>query len=164
MNDFMLDSIKLFNPDSKLWIFQSLDSLDEKEVLFISNNIEQFLSSWKSHGKQIKSTSFIIKSHFIFVLVDSNFVEASGCSIDNLFKKIQEIGNYLNKDFLKRNLISFKKKQSKRINFFPLIKFKEYMNSHDSNDFIIFDNSICLLRDLQYWQMNVLDWKLKYFK
>ena len=163
MNDVIPDFIKSFNPDSKLWIFQSMDPLDKEEIIIISKSINQFLVSWRSHGKQIKSTSFVIKSHFIFVLVDSNFHEASGCSIDSLFKKIKELGNCLNKDFLKRNFISFQEKNSKRVHFLPLIKFKKYINNN-LNEIIVFDNSISCLSDLKNWQMNIADWKLKYFK
>jgi len=163
MNDVIPDFIKSFNPDSKLWIFQSVDPLDKEEVIIISKSMNQFLVSWKSHGKQIKSTIFVIKSHFIFVLVDSNFCEASGCSIDSLFKKIKELGGHLNKDFLKRNLISFQEKKSKRIQFLTFNKFKEYIKNN-LNDFVIFDNSITLLSDLTNWQMNFLDWKSKYLK
>ena len=163
MKDLILDSIKSFNPDSKLWIFQSIEPLDESEVVFVSKSLEKFLFSWTSHGKKINSKSFVIKSHFIFVLVDSNFSKASGCSVDSLFKKIKELGNYLNKDLLKRNFISFQEKNSKRVNFLPLIKFKKYI-INNLNEFIVFDNSISCLSDLKNWQMNISDWKLKYFK
>ncbi len=163
MKDLIPDSIKSFNPDSKLWIFQSIETLDKNEVVFISKSLEKFLFSWTSHGKKINSTSFVIKSHFIFVLVDSNFCKASGCSVDSLFKKIKELGDFLNKDFLKRNFISFQEKKSKRVTFLPLIEFKKYINTN-LNDCVVFDNSICLLRDLKNWQMNIVDWKLKYFK
>jgi len=163
MNDVIPDFIKSFNPDSKLWIFQSIEPLDKQEVIIISKSINQFLVSWKSHGKQIKSASFVIKSHFIFVLVDSNFCEASGCSIDSLFKKIKELGDCLNRDFLKRNFISFQEKKSQRIQFLTLSKFKDYIKNN-LNDFVIFDNSITLLSDLKNWEINFLDWESKYFK
>ena len=163
MNDFKLDAIKSFNPNSKLWIFQSLDFLDKEEIIFISKSIEQFIPSWNSHGKEIKSTSFIIQSHFIFVVVDSNFSQASGCSIDSLFIKIKEIGNSLNKDLLKRNFIAFQPSSSERINFLSLSDFKKYIKTNMlSSDFIIFDNSISVLKDFKNWKMNIRDWKLKF--
>ena len=60
MKDLILDSIKSFNPDSKLWIFQSIEPLDESEVVFVSKSLEKFLFSWTSHGKKINSKSFVI--------------------------------------------------------------------------------------------------------
>lgn len=163
MNDLIPKYIKSFNPDSKLWIFQSIEPLDKDEVFVISKELEEFLFSWTSHGKYIKSTSFIIKSHFIFVLVDSNFDNASGCSIDSLFKKIKYIGENLKKDFLRRNLISFQEKNSKRVDFLTLIQFKKFINTN-LNDIVVFDNSISLLSDLKNWEMNLDQWKLKYYK
>ena len=163
MNNLIPDLIKSFNPNSKLWIFQSLEFLDNDEVDFISKSIESFLLSWESHGKKIKSTCFVIKSHFIFVLVDSNFSEASGCSIDGLFKKIQSLGGYLNKDFFKRNYIAFHKINSKKINFLTFIDFKNYIKNYPE-DLVVFDNSISFLCDFKNWQLTLKDWKLKYFK
>ena len=58
MNNLIPDLIKSFNPNSKLWIFQSLEFLDNDEIDFISKSIETFLLSWESHGKKIKSTCF----------------------------------------------------------------------------------------------------------
>ena len=165
MNDFKPDAIKSFNPNSKLWIFQSLDVLDKEEIIFISKSIEQFILSWNSHGKEIKGTSFIIQPHFIFVVVDSSFTQASGCSIDSLFIKIKEIGSSLNKDLLKRNFIAFKPSSSERINFLSLIDFKNYIKTSIlSSDFLIFDNSISVLKDLKNWKINIRDWKLKFLK
>jgi len=159
------DYAKSFNPDSKLWIFQSLDSLNKDEEFYISENIKRFFSSWNSHGAEIKSTSFIIQSHFIFVIVDSNYSIASGCSVDNLFQKIKEIGNILNKDLLKRNFIPFKKPKKEIINFLSFIDFKKYIKTNSfSNEIIIFDNSISILKDFQNWQINIIDWKLKFIK
>ena len=159
------DYVKSFSLDSKLWIFQSLDPLSKDEEFYISENIKQFFSSWNSHGSEIKSTSFIIQSHFIFVIVDSNYSIASGCSVDNLFQKIKEIGNILNKDLLKRNFIPFKKPKKERINFLSFIDFKKYIKTNSfSNEIIIFDNSISILKDFQNWQINIIDWKLKFIK
>jgi len=159
------DYAKSFNLDSKLWIFQSLDPLNKDEEFYISENIKQFFSSWNSHGSEMKSTSFIIKSHFIFVLVDSNYSKASGCSVDTLFQKIKEIGSNLNKDLLKRNFIPFQKPQKERINFLSLIEFKKYIKTNSfSNDLIIFDNSISILNDFQNWKINISDWKSKFIK
>ncbi len=159
------DYAKSFNLDSKLWIFQSLDPFSKDEEFYISENIKQFFSSWNSHGSEIKSTSFIIQSHFIFVVVDSNYSTASGCSVDSLFQKIKEIGSNLDKDLLKRNFIPFQKTQKERINFLSLIDFKKYIKTNSfSNEIIIFDNSISILKDFQNWQINIFDWNRKFIK
>ena len=56
MKDLILDSIKSFNPDSKLWIFQSIEPLDESEVVFVSKSLETisfFLDfTWKKNKQQ----------------------------------------------------------------------------------------------------------------
>jgi len=165
MNDLIFKHVELFDPNSKLWIFQSLTALKEKEKEIISFNIERFLKSWNSHGNEIKSTSLIIDSHFIFVFVDSNLLSASGCSIDKLFNKIKELGVILNKNLINNNLIAFRKKSSDLVEFLTFIDLKNKIRKKNIEDnIIIYDNSITVLHELKYWRKSLLDWKKKYIK
>ena len=65
----------------------------------INKELSNFLLLWEAHGNKIESNSYIIKSHFIFIIVNSNFASPTGCSIDKLYSKIKEIGNELNIKF-----------------------------------------------------------------
>ena len=97
MKDFISEKINSYNSNSRLWIFQSLSLLTNYEKEIISNKLNNFFSNWDAHGKSLKSSSFFVYSNFLIVLVDSNEVSATGCAIDKLFNKIEDIGIKLNK-------------------------------------------------------------------
>ena len=165
--DIRDDFLKSFNPNSKVWIFQSIDYLNESHVSFIYKKISEFIKSWNSHGKNLKGDVIILKSHFIFVIIDGDLNEASGCSIDKLFKKIKDVGENLEKDFLNRNFIGFKYnlKEKSKINFLLIQDFKKkVINNFFSEDIVIFDNSISKLNQLQNWCLNLDRWKERYIK
>ena len=57
----MIVNFKSLNKNSRVWIFQSLDSIDDRLVEVIKEKICLFLNEWKSHQKDFKS-SFEIRS------------------------------------------------------------------------------------------------------
>ena len=57
----MIVNFKSLNKNSRVWIFQSLDSIDDRVVKVIKEKISLFLNEWKSHQKDFKS-SFEIRS------------------------------------------------------------------------------------------------------
>jgi len=162
----MFDKVKLLEPNSRIWIFSSVNSLSELEKKYINKELSDFLLSWEAHGKKIESNSYIIKSHFIFIIVNNNFASPTGCSIDKLYNKIKEIGNELNLNFLSADQIPFKRnKLSKKIEFLKFIKFKNYIkNNHLNDECIIYDNSINILSQLDGWELTLKDWKLKFIR
>tara|TARA_B100001029_G_C14963315_1_gene395807 strand:- start:411 stop:881 length:471 start_codon:yes stop_codon:yes gene_type:complete len=150
------------DPDSKVWIFQSIIELNSKEQDFIRKELNFFLHEWKSHGNDLKADYILFKSHFIIISVDKFFFEASGCSLDKLFKKIQDLGLYLDKDFFQRDYIFFELLDKKMENL-KIKEFKNKLNNNIINPTIIYDNSLYLLKDLnKEWKKSTIDWKSKY--
>jgi len=150
------------DPDSKVWIFQSIIELNSKEQYFISKELDFFLHEWKSHGNELKADYILFKSHFIIISVDNFFFEASGCSLDKLFKKIKDLGLYLDKDLFQRDYIFFELLDEKMKNL-KINEFKNKLNNNIIKPVIIYDNSIYLLKDMNMgWKKSIIDWKNKY--
>ena len=162
----MFDKVKLLEPNSRIWIFSSVNSLSELEKKYINKEVSDFLLSWEAHGKKIESSSYIIKSHFIFIIVNSNFASPTGCSIDKLFSKIKEIGNQLNLNFLSTDQIPFKRNSlSKKIEFLKYLNFKSFIKNNQLDDSCtVYDNSINVLSQLDRWELTLKDWKLKFIR
>ena len=147
---------------SKIWIFQTINPLSYEEENYINKEIDLFLFKWKSHGNNLKANYLIFKSYFIIISVDNNFFNASGCSLDKLFNKIQLLGSNLNRSFFEREYIFFENDDEK-INFLKLNDFKKKLNNKNISPKIIYDNSIHILKDLNKgWRMNILEWKEKF--
>ena len=150
------------DPDSKVWIFQSIIKLKHKEKVFLKKELDFFLHEWKSHGNELKADYILFKSHFIIISVDKFFFEASGCSLDKLFKKIKNLGSYLDKDFFQRDYIFFET-LDEEIKSLKISDFKNELNNNILNPSIIYDNSIYFLKDLhKEWKKSPKNWKNKY--
>ena len=162
----MFDKVKLLNPNSRIWIFSSVKPLSELEKKHINKELSNFLLFWEAHGKKLQSNCYIIKSHFIFIIVNSNFALPTGCSIDKLYSKIKEVGNELNINFLSADQIPFRRNSSsKKIEFLKYFNFKRHIiDNHLSDTYVVYDNSINTLSQLDKWELSLKDWKLKFIR
>ena len=165
MKDFISEKINSYNSNSRLWIFQSLSLLTNYEKEIISNKLNNFFSNWEAHGKSLKSSSFFVYSNFLIVLVDSNEVSATGCAIDKLFNKIEDIGIKLNKSLINNNFIAYKFNDSESIYFLNIFDFRKHIKDELLSDCVIFDNSISTIEQLKNsWVISIEEWKKKYIK
>ena len=150
------------DPDSKVWIFQSTVKLKTKEEAFLKKELDVFLYQWKSHGNNLQADYILFKSHFIIISVDKFFFEASGCSLDKLFKKMKDLGSFLDKDFFQRDYIFFEFSDHKIQNL-KIREFKYNLSRNIIKPLVIYDNSIYLLNQLrEEWRKDIVSWKSKY--
>ena len=54
-------------------------------------SVDQFLSEWRAHGVPLRSARDWRDNRFLAVGVDVNEETASGCSIDGLFRTLQQL-------------------------------------------------------------------------
>ena len=52
----MIVNFKSLNKSSRVWIFQSIDFIDDRVIEVIKEKISLFLNEWKSHQKDFKSS------------------------------------------------------------------------------------------------------------
>ena len=92
---------------SRIWIYQSDRKLSDLEVQNISDELEEFCSTWVAHQQQLKTSFNVFHNHFIVLAVDENSLNASGCSIDSSVKKVKEIEEKHNISLFNRQLVAF---------------------------------------------------------
>ena len=88
----MIVNFKSLEKNSRVWVFQSLDFIDDRLVEEIKEKISSFLSKWKSHQKDFKSSFEIRYNTFIIIAADEGNL-VSGCSIDSLINFIKDLEN-----------------------------------------------------------------------
>jgi hypothetical protein len=79
-------------PDaSRVWVFGSdrLLAPDEEERLL--KRVDEFLEQWKAHGEPLTVGRQWRDGRFLVVAVDQASAGASGCSIDGLFRVLQQV-------------------------------------------------------------------------
>lgn len=78
-------------PNARVWIFASDRPLgrDESEVLL--EEVDRFLDQWKAHGAPLRSAREWRDDRFLVIGVDPSAEQASGCSIDGLFRGLKAL-------------------------------------------------------------------------
>lgn len=96
-------------PDTaRVWIYQADKPFTKSEREIISTNLSSFLQQWTAHGATLQAGFTLSFDHFIVIGLNENNVNASGCSIDGLFRNLQGISQQTGIDFLNRELVAFK--------------------------------------------------------
>jgi hypothetical protein len=99
-------------PDTaRIWIYQSNRPFNKNERKILCTNLSSFLQGWTAHGSELKASFDLPYDHFVVIGLDEGASDASGCSIDGLFRMLRETGIALGIDFLNRELIAFKKSE-----------------------------------------------------
>lgn len=76
--------------DARLWVFGARAPLDDVDSTRLLGAVDLFLKSWTAHGTPLTSARDFREEHFLLVAVDERASDASGCSIDGLFRLLKE--------------------------------------------------------------------------
>ncbi|MEX2180289.1 MAG: hypothetical protein WD801_16360 [Gemmatimonadaceae bacterium] len=79
-------------PDlARVWIFASDRPLHDTESAALLAEVDAFLAQWKAHGAPLRSARDWRDARFLVIGVDPTAEQASGCSIDVLFRGLQSL-------------------------------------------------------------------------
>ncbi|HVX39236.1 MAG TPA: hypothetical protein VHB25_06650 [Gemmatimonadaceae bacterium] len=79
-------------PDSaRVWVFASDQPLTGAAADSLLAAVDRFLAEWKAHGVPLRCARAWRDDHFLAIGVDVTAENASGCSIDGLFRALREL-------------------------------------------------------------------------
>lgn len=79
-------------PDAaRVWVFPSDRPLKGEEARTLLDAVDVFLAQWKAHGAPLRSAREWKDDQFLAIGVDPTVEQASGCSIDGLFRGLQAL-------------------------------------------------------------------------
>ena len=160
----MIVNFKSLNKNSRVWIFQSLDFIDDRVVEVIKEKISSFLNEWKSHQKDFKSSFEIRYNTFIIVAADeSNLV--SGCSIDSLVNFIKNLETSFDLQLLDKLHVKYIEKGeiiTKHLNQFKI----QCQSLGENENLIVFNNLVKDINELDNdWKVDIRNsWHNRYIK
>ena len=160
----MIVNFKSLEKNSRVWVFQSLDFIDDRLVEEIKEKISSFLSKWKSHQKDFKSSFEIRYNTFIIIAADEGNI-ISGCSIDSLINFIKDLENSYELQLLDK--LHVKYIENGKIITQHLNQFKIHCQSLGKEDnLIVFNNLVKDINELENnWQVNIKDsWHNRFIK
>jgi hypothetical protein len=145
-------------PDnSKVWIYQSNRHLDEDEMAYLKVQLDDFVSSWESHGNMLKATFEVVYNLFVVFFVDEEGDRMCGTAQDNSVKFMKQLEQELEVTFLDRMVQSYKKGEQvvpvKMTDFETLLTNKEI----DENT-IVYNNMVTTKSDFDNnWEVPLKD-------
>lgn len=77
--------------ESRIWVFGSDRPLSDSDAEQLLGEVDRFLGQWRAHGVPLTCARDWRDEHLLTVGVDSTQENASGCSIDGLFRVLQAI-------------------------------------------------------------------------
>ena len=160
----MIVNFKSLEKNSRVWVFQSLDFIDDLLVEEIKEKIRSFLSEWKSHQRDFKSSFEIRYNTFIIIAADEGNL-VSGCYIDSLINFIKDLENSYELQLVDK--LHVKYIENGKIITQHLNQFKIYCQSLGKNDnLVVFNNLVKDINELENnWQVNIKDsWHNRFIK
>lgn len=137
-----------FNPDSRVWIYQSSRTFSKKETQEINEMLSDFASNWKSHGAKVKGFGIVLFDLFIIIMADETASGVSGCSTDSSVKLIKEIENLYKVDMFNRQSLAFFVKE--KIEQIPLSQLNYALqNGFISPDTLFFNNVVLSKKEIE---------------
>ena len=85
-------NIERLGPGARVWVFTSSQELDEARREAIESSVGGFLEDWESHGVRLPARCRVLHDRFLVVAADER-TDPSGCSIDKLFRLLQQIAS-----------------------------------------------------------------------
>lgn len=77
--------------DARVWIFASDHPLAQPAADRLLREVDAFLERWQAHGAPLRCARQWKDDRFLAIGVDPTTANASGCSIDGLFRTLQAL-------------------------------------------------------------------------
>jgi hypothetical protein len=146
-----------FSDTSRVWIYQCNRLFFLSEALQIEEILENFVSTWKSHGATVKGYANLFFGQFIVVMADETAADVSGCSTDSSVHIVKEIEKQFKVDLFDRQTLAFIIKDKVQLLPMSQLNYAADNNFIDA-DTIYFNNTVGTKKELlQTWLVAVKD-------
>jgi hypothetical protein len=136
-----------FNDSSKVWIYQSSRLFLMSEAYEMEDMLNNFVSTWKSHGDTVKGFANLFFGQFIVLIADETQSGVSGCSTDSSVRLIKEIEQKFNVDLFNRLNLAFIIKN--KVQLLPLSQLNYAVeNNFITPDTLYFNNTVLTKKEL----------------
>jgi hypothetical protein len=130
-----------FHSESKVWIYQSSRLFFISEALEIEDMLQEFISTWQSHGARVKGYGNLLFGQFVVLMADETQSGVSGCSTDSSVRLIKAIEQRFKVDMFNRQNLAFVVKE--KVQCIPLSQLKYAVeNNFLSGDTFYFNNLV----------------------
>lgn len=81
--------------DARVWVFASDRPVTGEHAARLLAAVDDYLARWAAHGQPLTAARDWTNDRFLAIAVDQRDAHASGCSIDGLFRLLQQVGGQI---------------------------------------------------------------------
>ncbi len=131
--------------DARCWVFGARAPIDDVDEPRLMGAVDRYLKQWNAHGMPLVVGRIFRDEHFLVVAVDERASDASGCSIDGLFRTLQEIEAGIGTTMVGGGNVYFRD-EGGMIHCLPLPEFEQMVASGDvTGETTVFDTTVTTL-------------------
>jgi hypothetical protein len=97
--------------DARTWIFGASHPISADAETDLLNSVDAWLDEWAAHGVPLTCAREWIHGRFLVVGVDQRAAGASGCSVDALFRVLQQVQGTHGTSFLGGSRVFFRNEE-----------------------------------------------------
>lgn len=133
--------------DARLWIFAAERPLTAAERDRVIGETDAFIDQWMAHGVPLTAARDLRYDQFVLVGVDERAAGVSGCSIDALVRRMQQLEGVLGLELVNNGPVLYRDGES--VVRVPRDRFAELAASgRVSPETRVFDNTLTRVGDL----------------
>lgn len=133
---------------ARLWVFASEREISAAEGQLLLAEMQAFVNSWTAHNTELAASCDLKFGRFLFVAVNEATTSASGCSIDEMMRRVRLIGETYGIEFFGMPRVQYRDASG---SIHSILR-SEFADKATKGDFtvntIVFDNTITTLAEL----------------
>jgi hypothetical protein len=150
--------------ESRIWIYQSNRKFTDEETAEIALSLQSFLDGWAAHGTPLEASGELKYNRFIILAINQEIQPATGCSIDDSVRFIQDLEQKYSVDLLDKMNVTFR--SGEHIAHKPLTEFKKMAKEKAvSENTIVFNNLVNTVGEYNdFWEVPATEsWHSRFF-
>jgi len=150
-------------PDARLWIFPAARPLTDEERRRVLAEADAFIDGWMAHGVPLTAGRDLRHNQFVLVGVNERAAGVSGCSVDALVRRMDQLGRELGVDLVDNAPVQYR--EGNRITRVSRDEFSGLVAKGAVNlDTVVFDNTVTKVGDIDRWEVRAADaWHARAF-
>jgi hypothetical protein len=94
--------------DARVWVFGSADELSADSESALLSAVDHYLTDWRAHGSPLTVAREWRDGRFLAIAVDQRDENASGCSLDALFRVLRDLEARIGTSLLGNSRVYFR--------------------------------------------------------
>ena len=152
-------------PDARLWIFAAERPLSAVESSRVLEETDTFINQWMAHGVPLSAGRDLRHDQFVLVGVDERAAGVSGCSVDALVRRMQQLESVLGLELINNGPVLYR--EGEAVVRVPRDRFAELAAAGTVGpNTRVFDNTLSRVGDLLAgkWEVRAADsWHARAF-